>query len=324
MVKPRNLQDLELFVLTAELGSLSRAARQLDITPAVASAGLKRLEGELGAVLLLRSTRSLRLTPDGERFLPAARMAINSLHDGVETLSTGRQVIRDHLQLSAPSDLGRRHILPWLDAFMERYPEVSLRLQLSDRPADIFRQPVDLAIRVGPLADSGLVALPLLPQNRRILCAAPAYLARHDRPASPADLTRHNCLRFRVGDEVHEQWQFFRAEETLRVTVSGNRLTDDGDAVHRWALAGLGIAYKSLLDVADDLAAGRLVELCPAWTGESAPITLVCADRRQLSPTVVLLRDFLRQQCQALYPLPGPPGAAFSPPGAAPGWRENR
>ena len=155
----------------------------------------------------------------------------------------------------------------------------------------------DLAIRYGRLADSGLVALPLLPDNRRVLCAAPAYLARAGNPASPADLARHNCLRYQLADEVHERWHFVRAREEISVAVSGDRVSDDGDAVRRWAVAGFGIANKSHLDVIADLRSGRLVRLCPEWRGEAAPLSLICADRRQLSPTVALLRDYLRQCC---------------------------
>lgn len=299
-MKIRNLHDLELFVRAAELGSLSAAARQLDLSPALASAGLKRLEGELGVPLMLRSTRSLRLTGEGERLLPAARLALDGLRDATEEIATGRQVVRDHLQISLPSDLGRNHILGWLDEFQARWPEVSFRLQFSDRLADVYRQPVDLAIRYGSPPDSGLVALPLYAANRRILCAAPAYLAAHGAPASPTDLASHNCLRFRLGDELHDQWRFTRGADELRIDVAGNRACDDGDAVRRWAIAGRGIAYKSGLDVAADLAAGRLVRLCPDWQGEPVPLALLCADRRQLSPTVVLLRDHLRERCEAL------------------------
>lgn len=300
ILKIKNLHDLEVFVSAAEQGSLSAAARQLDLSPALASACLKRLEGELGSPLMVRSTRSLRLTLEGERLLPAARLALSGLRNAVEEIATGRRIVRDHLQISMPSDLGRNLLLGWLDDFQARYPEVTFRLELSDRPADIYRQPVDLAIRYGVQADSGLVALPLLPGNRRLLCAAPDYLAHHGAPANPADLATHNCLRFRVADGLHEQWRFERNGEEIRVSVDGDRISDDGDAVRRWAVAGRGIAYKSRLEVVPDLLAGRLLALCPEWAGESAPLSLLCADRRQLSPTVVLLRSHLVDCCQKL------------------------
>ncbi|MGP6219051.1 LysR family transcriptional regulator, partial [Pseudomonas paraeruginosa] len=169
--------DLQVFVHTSDSGSLSAAARQLDISPAVASAALKRLESELEVRLFARSTRSLRLTPEGDAFLLHARASLRSLEEGRRLLQGGKDQIAGVLQLSAPSDFGRNLLLPWLDEFQARYPRLSLRLLLGDRVADLYRQPVDVAIRYGAPADSSLVALPLAADNRRVLCAAPAYLA---------------------------------------------------------------------------------------------------------------------------------------------------
>jgi DNA-binding transcriptional LysR family regulator len=295
MLKIRNLQDLQVFVQTAESGSLTAAARQLELSPAVASASTKRLEDDIGTVLFFRTTRSLRLSQEGQRFLPAARLALSSLGDAVEEIAIGRTVVRDTLQLSMPSDLGRNRLLDWIDRFQLQYPEVSLRVEVSDRPANLYRQSFDLAIRYGAGSDSGLVAIPLAPDNRRVLCASPDYLARNGTPEGPTDLSNHNCLRYRLSDEYYEQWRFEKEGQTLSVAVRGNRLADDGEIIHRWALAGLGIAYKSFLDVEPSLANGRLVRLCPDWITEAAPLSLVCADRRQMATTVVLLRDHLRQ-----------------------------
>ena len=296
-MKIKNLNDLEVFVLTAESGSLSGAAREMNTSPASTSASLKRLETDLGLMLFVRSTRSLRLTPEGQRLLPAAKLALQELQDALEELSTGKQVIRGHLQISIPSDLGRNQVLSWLDAFQNEHPEVTIRLHLSDSITDLYRQPVDVAIRYGDLPDSNLIALPLLPQNRRVLCAAPTYLAKYGQPTSPHELAQHNCLRFHLDDSVHEQWHFYRDGQTVSVIVKGNRRANDGDAVHRWALTGQGIAYKSFLDVAPSLRSGELVRLCQDWEGETTPLWLVCADRRQLSPTVVRLREHLQQCC---------------------------
>jgi DNA-binding transcriptional LysR family regulator len=296
-MKIKNLSDLEVFVLTAESGSLSGAARVLNISPAITSASLKRLESDLGLMLFVRSTRSLRLTAEGERLLPAAKLALQELQDAIEELNTGKQVIRGHLQISIPSDLGRNQVLNWLDDFQTTYPDVTIRLHLSDSLTDMYRQPIDVAIRYGDLPDSNLIALPLLPQNRRVLCAAPAYLKQHGKPTTPEELPNHNCLRFHLNDSVHEQWNFYRDGQTLSVLVNGNRRANDGDAVHRWALAGHGIAYKSMLDVLPSLRSGELIRLCPDWDGETTPLWLVCADRRQLSPTVVRLREHLQQCC---------------------------
>lgn len=300
------LADLRLFVRTAEVGSLSAAARQLDWSPAVASASLKRLEAELNAQLFVRSTRSLRLTVEGERFLVHATEALRSLDEGTQALHGDRAELRGELRISAPSDLGRSVLLPWLDAFQQLHPKLQLRLQLSDRIADVHRQSIDIALRYGPPPESSLVALPLAPDNRRVLVAAPAYLERHGTPTTPDELTAHNCLRFLLADELHADWRFTGPDGLpLRVEARGDRVSDDGEVVRRWALAGMGIAYKSWLDVADDVTAGRLVVFCQPWQGEASPLNLMSPDRRLLSPAVQSLRGFLHARCAALAQPPG-------------------
>ncbi len=299
------LIELEFFVRAADYGSFSAAARSLDLSPAAASAAIKRLESELHARLFVRSTRSLRLTPDGERFLQHCRLALQAIDEGEQALRGDTTELRGSLQLSMPSDLGRRVVLPWLDAFLARHPGLRLRVQLSDRLADVYRQPVDLALRYGAPADSALVALPLLPKNRRVACAAPDYLARAGRPQNPQELRRHNCLRFLLSDDVHARWRFHGASGDSVIGVDGDRVSDDGDAVRLWAVAGHGIAYKSWLDVCADVQAGHLEVLLPEWRGEAAPLNLICADRRLLSPAVRALREFLTERCATLPPPPG-------------------
>lgn len=290
--------DLQLFVRAAELGSLSAAARQLDLSPAVASAALKRLEAQLSVRLLARSTRSLRLTAEGEGFLNHARVALASLEEGRRALAQGQAEVSGVLQLSAPSDFGRNVLLPWLDQLQHEHPLLTVRLLLGDRNADLFRQPVDVALRYGNPEDSTLVALALCPDNRRVLCAAPDYLARHGEPGTVAQLAEHNCLLYQLGDRVHDQWRFSDALTTHTVLVRGDRFCDDADVVRRWAVAGVGIAYKSWLDVAADVQAGRLKVLLPTLRGEAAPLNLLCTHRAQLGKPVQLLRDVLKSRCQ--------------------------
>ena len=175
-----------------------------------------------------------------------------------------------------------------------------VRLLLGDRNADLFRQPVDVALRYGTPEDSSLVALPLCPDNRRVLCAAPDYLARHGQPATVAQLAEHNCLLYQLGGRVHDQWRFSDGAATQTVLVRGDRFCDDADVVRRWAVAGVGIAYKSWLDVAADVKAGRLEVLLPGVRGEAAPLNLLCTHRAQLSKPVQLLRDELKARCRHL------------------------
>ncbi|WP_416422276.1 LysR family transcriptional regulator [Pseudomonas sp. App30] len=292
--------DLQLFVRAADLGSLSAAARVMDLSPAVASAALKRIEAQLGARLLARSTRSLRLTAEGEHFLEYARAALGSLEEGRQALARSQEQVSGVIQLSAPSDFGRNVLLPWLDDLQREHPGLSVRLLLGDRIADLFRQPVDLALRYGEPEDSSLVALPISPDNRRVLCASPGYVAAHGQPLQVEQLAQHNCLLFMLGGRVHDHWRFSDGKRELALTVTGDRFSDDADVVRRWALAGVGIAYKSWLDVAADVLAGRLLVLMPHLMGERTPLNLLCGHRAQLSKSVNLLRDTLRKGCTGL------------------------
>ena len=292
--------DLQLFVRAADLGSLSAAARVMDMSPAVASAALKRIETQLGARLLARSTRSLRLTAEGQGFLDYARKALSSLDEGRRLLARGQDQVSGVLQLSAPSDFGRNVLLAWLDEFQREHPKLTVRLLLGDRIVDLFRQPVDIVLRYGEPEDSSLVALPVAPDNRRVLCASPAYIARAGEPRQLEQLLQHNCLLYMLGTRVHDHWQFHDGKRELGLTVSGDRFSDDADVVRLWALAGAGIAYKSWLDVAADVRAGRLKVLMPELEGERAPLNMLCAHRAQLSKPVKLLRDMLSECCAML------------------------
>ncbi|WP_215779711.1 LysR family transcriptional regulator [Paludibacterium sp. B53371] len=288
-------EDLNIFVLAADNGSLSAAARALDITPAVASAAIKRLEQDLGARLLARSTRSLRLTRQGEQYLPHARTALDALQAGRDGLAREQQAIGGKLTLSVPSDLGRHLLSDLLNTFLQQHPGLRLQIRLGDRLSDLFKQPVDLAIRYGQPADSTLVAVPLAADNRRVLCASAEFLRQHGQPGEPAELPRYNCLRFALDDVTHQQWTFWRDGHASSVRVSGDRTADDGEQVRRWALQGHGLAYKSRLDVLDDLRSGRLHTVMDDWQGEAAPLYLLCAHRMMLSPAIDSLRRFLQQ-----------------------------
>ncbi|WP_238913450.1 LysR family transcriptional regulator [Achromobacter insolitus] len=305
-------EDLRIFMAAAAQGSFSAAARELDLTPAVASAALKRLEQALDARLFVRSTRSLRLTSDGERYLEHARSALSALEAGRNAVARNKTDISGTLSVSIPSDLGRHVLLPWLDEFQERHPRVNFQVRISDRLADLYRQPVDIAVRYGTPNDSGLVALPLAEHNRRVVCASPAYLARHGVPRVPEDLRRHNCLSFVLGETLHDRWAFLHQGAVLNVPVKGDRVGDDGELVRRWALAGHGLAYKSRYDVLADLRAGRLIEVLADYECEPSPLYLLCVHRMLLSPAVKRLREFLQERFKAFEagPAAGPDARA--------------
>ncbi len=302
-MKISRLDDLQVFVSAAETGSFSVAARRLGISPVVASAVIKRLEAGIGQRLFERSTRRVRLSEAGERFLPHAR-------DAVRAIAAGEAAIGDEsanglsgpIRLSMPSDLARSCLITWVEDFLASFParegDLLLDLRVTDRPADMFEQPVDFALRYGMPEDSGMVALPVAPTNTRVLCAAPSYLARCGVPESLSDLRRHNCLRFVRGDLPYNRWRFGRNGEQA-IEVSGDRIADDGGAVRQWALAGLGIAYKSQLDIADDLISGRLRRLLPELPGEATPLNLLAVSRGRVTPPIRRLADYLASRCSA-------------------------
>ena len=324
-MKINRLNDLEVFVMAAQCGNFSDAARQMGIAPVVASAIIKRLEAGLGVRLFERSTRSVRLSDAGERYLPHARAALAALDLGANALQQdahedGR--LQGLLRLSMPSDLGRNLVLGWLETFIAaqnggaaepasagagRLP-LQIELRVSDRLSNLLQQPVDFALRYGTPDDSGFVALPIAPDNRRALVASPAYLARYGEPQSLPALLQHNCLRFVVNDALHGRWQFEGDDGPQVIDVSGDRVADDGGVVRQWALAGLGVACKSRLDVAQDLASGALVELLPHLRGEPTPLYLLVVSKQRLNAGVRALAQALARQCQALLAGPGGEG----------------
>lgn len=291
------LQPLRWFVAVADLGSMTAAAAQFGVSAAAVSAAMKRLEAELGVVLLVRSTRSLRLTPQGEVFLGHARAAVEAVEAGVDAATSRDGAIRGVLRVSAPSDLGRRQLLPVLDALQARNPGLRVVLSLSDRRVDFYREPVDLALRYGVPPDSALVAAPLAPEARRIACASPAYLERvglaHAELEEPEGLTALNALCFHVGGVPNTRWRFERGGETRIVNVHGDRSSDDSEVVTRWALNGHGVIFRSVLDMLDDLEGGALRPVLRGWSGEPAPLYLVYPDRRSLGPAARALQRAL-------------------------------
>ena len=296
--------DLQLFLRSSALGSFSDAAREAGLLPGQVSAAVKRLERELDVRLFARSTRSLRLTAEGERYHPYAQEVLDALREGRDQLLGERAELRGLLQISAPSDLGRNVLLPWLAEFRRLHPRLTLRLSFSDRVADVFREPVDVAIRYGATDDASYVALPLAPENRRLLVASPGYVARRGRPADVDDVARHDCLLYAMAGRMHDKWTFTQAGKRRTVHVRGLLQSDDADVVRLLAIAGEGLTYKSWLDVAADVRAGRLVHLLDDVVGEPTPLHLVCPHRRQFSPAVQQLHKFLRDRCTLIAATP--------------------
>ena len=290
------IDDLGLFLRSAALGSFTAAAVEANLLPGQVAAAIKRLERELEVRLFTRTTRSLRLNAEGEQYLPTARGVLEQLELGRERLRGDDAPLRGTLQIAAPSDLGRNILLPMLTEFRRQHPELSLRFLVSDQVTNLFRDPVDVALRYGWNEDANYIALPLAPWNRRVLVASPDYVARHGTPTSVDDLTRHPCLLYLQNGRLHDRWEL--GEQTVQVT--GPLFSDDADVVRRWAVAGEGIAYKTWLDVYADVQAQRLVVLLPEIPGDVYPLSFACPHRGQMSRAVTQLYQWLNQQFSAL------------------------
>lgn len=287
-----NLADLRLLVQVAHTGSLTAASRVLGGTPAAASAALKRMETQLGVRLFERSTRAMRLTDQGQTLLGYAQRALELLAEGESQLDASRAALVGTLRVAAPSDLTRRVLMPWFDEFLLAHPGVQLVLSVGDRPLDLLRDELDLAIRYGPLADSRLVARKLA-TARPVLCASPDYLRRHPAPQTPQDLQGHNCLTFHRAGRRQRVWRFERDGQWTDVRIDGDRTADDASLARQWALAGVGITFKSELDVQSDLDAGELVQLLPHWNTEPYPLHALLPSGRFVPARVRALVDHL-------------------------------
>lgn len=255
--------DIRFFVAIAAASTLAAAARALDVTPSAVSQRLQGLEQRLGGQLVSRSARRLTLTDEGELLLSRGRALLDETAELTEALLARRGTITGHLKILAPLGFGRRYIAPAVAAFRSSHPDVSVELELSDRPGRAAAGSWDIMVHIGTLKDSAL-RLQRLAANERYLCASPAYLKRRGVPAGPRDLRGHDCIALRENEEDVTLWRFSRKRakspaEVVRIEpmLSSN----DGEVVKAWALADRGLIVRSEWDVADDLAAGRLVRV---------------------------------------------------------------
>ena len=293
------LRAFEVFVTVVSRGGFARAADALDTSPANVTRYVNELEAHLGTRLLNRTSRKLSLTEGGEMLYARCKSILDDVAETEGLVSSASVEPRGRLRINAPVSFGIRHLAPLWPEFMRKYPGVELDVALIDRVVDIVDEGYDLAIRISRAGSTDHAARKLA-TSRNILCASPAYLARHGAPGSVDALRQHNCLLFMLGDKVHNRWRFHRGRDTVDVAVKGDRVSDDAEVVRRWALSGQGIAYKSWLDMARDVKAGRLVVLLPDWQGEAAPLNLLCPHRTLLSAAVTRLRDDLQARCNVL------------------------
>ncbi|SDH12500.1 LysR family transcriptional regulator [Paraburkholderia phenazinium] len=291
------LGDMQLFVEAAALGSLSAAGRKLGLSPAAASARLLKLEAALHARLFERTTRQLRVTDEGRLYLQHCRIALQAIEDAEAALQEGQNQVRGKVRISATSDFGRNLLYRWLDEFSTLHPEVSYALSLSDSVSNLLQEDIDLAIRFGAPLDSTLVARRLAP-NRRVLCASPEYLARHGEPQTPADLAQHRFVVLVTAAGPLNDFHFAQDAGRVTYTVPTEQSweTNDGALARAWALAGHGIAHKSIWDIAADVRAGTLKILLPEWSTNEAGVHALFHGNRYMAPRVRALLDFLLER----------------------------
>ncbi|MFC5436336.1 LysR family transcriptional regulator [Rhodanobacter umsongensis] len=285
--------DLSLFLRVLDLGSISAAARSLDLSVAVASQRLKRLERELGVRLLHRTTRQLHATPEGAALAEQGRALVEDLEALTGGLRQSATEVSGTLRVTIPASFGRQYISPLLPEFLALHPRVKLSVNLNDQILDLVGSGFDLGIRVGALGDSGLVARQLA-TNRRVLCASPDYLRRHGVPRTPADLATHDCLLLVGSQGRQDVWRFTdRKGREVAQRVQGRFESNQGELLRDAVVAGLGIALHSVWHVHEELRAGRLQVLLPDYPIAATGIHAVMPQRRLVPPRVRAFVDFL-------------------------------
>jgi len=294
-----NISDLHLFIRIVETSSITEAAKQLSVTPPAVSSALRRLEKQLDVQLFIRTTRRIRITPQGEQFLFHCRAALESLAQGQIAAHQMQGKISGKLRLSISSDLGRNIVLPWIDELTEQHPTLSIDLDIGDSLSDFFLDNVDIALRYGKPEDSTMVSF-LIATMDRITCASADYLSKWGEPLHPEALRKHNCLLHKKNDYLFNHWEYFNQSGNHKIKVDSNHVSNDTDIVRRWATRGKGIAYRAKIDVLSDLRSGKLVQILSDYQSPPVELHLICPSRKQVNPTVLALRELLRDNCRKM------------------------
>ena len=285
-------RQISTFVEVVARGSLSAAARAEGIAPAMIGRRLDALETRLGVKLLQRTTRKLALTNEGAAFLEDCQRILGELAEAESAVAERSARASGHLLVSAPAGFGRQHVAPLLPSFLAEHRDVSVNLNLNDRLVDVVGEGVDVAIRIASLSDSSLIGVKLA-DNQRVLVGSPAYLKRHGTPHTLADLSKHNCLA--ISSEGSQRgWTFLENGKQVTLKLAGNMVCNDGEVLHDWALAGKGLAWRSMWEVGPEILAGRLCTVLDHHAAPGNDIHAVFAQRRHLPLRIRAFVDFLR------------------------------
>ena len=288
------LKQIESFVSVATRGSLTAAAKAEDVAPAVIGRRIDALEARLGVKLLVRTTRRITLTHEGSAFLEDCQRLLADLRSAEASVSAGGMKASGALRITAPAGFGRRHVAPLVPRFLAAHPDVRVSLNLGDRVVDIVNEGYDCAVRVGDLPDSSLVSVRLA-DNRRLCVATPAYLKRAGTPKRPDELAKHECLTLSSDASQSRGWAFAVDGSVMHMRPNGRLDCSDGQALHDWCVAGLGIAWRSTWEVESELASGQLVSVLDDFAAPPNGIYAVFAHARHLPLRTRLWIDFLKQ-----------------------------
>ena len=284
--------EMAFFSLLASKGSFSATALELGISKPAISKRLATLEARLGVQLLTRTTRRSGLTAEGEIYLSHARRILADIADMEQQVASTLSAPKGLLRVNATLGFGRSHIAPLISEFVKTQPDVQVQLQLTVNPPLISDDVFDVCIRFGEPPDTRVVARRIA-ANRRLICAAPAYLERQGTPKTPAELAAHNCISIRQGDESYGTWQLSAGSKTESFKVRGNLSTNDGEIAVNWALAGHGLLLRAEWDVAKYLRSGRLVQVLNTYQTPPADIYATYPQRHQTAARVRAFVDFL-------------------------------
>ena len=295
------VDDMTVFARVVERSSLSAAGRELRLSPAVVSSRITKLEARLGVRLLNRTTRTVNPTEAGRLYYEHCLRILAEIAEVERKLAEKKQSPSGVLRVSAPTVMGRRWIAPLIPQFREAFPEVEIRLQLTDRLADLVEEQVDVALRRGYLQDSSLVSRRVAP-DFRVACASPDYLARRGTPALPADLKAHECLLLRFPGSRRYQWQFMEDGEVHNIAIAGPIDSNSSHALIDWALSGNGVLMKSVWDLADEIEAGLLVPFLLAHSPRDLAINALAPPHRMQPPKSRGFINFIAERLPKLPP----------------------
>ena len=287
------LKQLESFVAVVARGSLTAAAKAEGVAPAIMGRRLDGLEERLGVKLLVRTTRRITLTHEGSAFLEDCQRLLADLANAEASVSAGGVKASGHLRITAPAGFGRRHVAPLVTKFREQHADVTISLNLSDRVVDLAGEGFDCAVRVGDLPDSSLVSVRMA-DNRRLCVATPRYLKTHGTPLHPGELPKFDCLTLSSEASQTRGWSFRIGDEVVYLRTRGPLDCTDGQVLHDWCLAGYGIAWRSIWEVENEIAAGRLIAVLDDFAAPPNGIYAVFPQRKHLPLRVRLWIDFLK------------------------------